>query len=138
MKMQIIGDFFNDWVQIGPAWKTEVVFRVREVLRSEQIDFRMPSSDIFYMCVLHHSAEDRRWSVLVRRREWEKAVTILAREGLTSRVILQKSQRDQKKLFQPASRLSLAVGRFSFYPGGGDDRENQFGNGTADASGSDS
>jgi len=91
---RILEGFFNDWVPIGPEWKTETVFQVRELLRSERINFKMPFSDIFFTSVFHLPAEDKRWSVLIRRNDWERAVTILAQDGLICREMLMDKETD--------------------------------------------
>ena len=85
---RIMESFFSDWVPIGPEWKTETVFLVRELLRSERISFKMPFSDLFFTSVFHLPDKDKRWSVLVRRQDWERTVAFLAQEGLINRDML--------------------------------------------------
>ena len=70
------------WKNIGPEWKTEDVYQVREILRGEHIPFKMPFSDIFFVNEFHRPAEDKRWNVMVREKDWEKAVRMLIRENL--------------------------------------------------------
>ena len=36
------------WVNMGPEWKTEEIFRIRELLKENRIPFRMPASDLFF------------------------------------------------------------------------------------------
>ena len=72
----------NRWKYVGPEWKTEEVFRVREVLKCEHVPFKMPFSDVFFTSLFHTPAEDKRWGVLVRKKDWEKAVALLEQEGL--------------------------------------------------------
>ena len=36
------------WTSIGPEWKTEDTFRIREILKAEHIPFRMPFADTFF------------------------------------------------------------------------------------------
>ena len=74
----------NCWKQIGPEWRTEAVFQIREILRGEHIPFRMPFSDIFFVHVFHHLAEDKRWGILVREKDRERVADLLAQEGLIS------------------------------------------------------
>ena len=74
----------NYWRQIGPEWKTETVFRIREILKGEHIPFRMPFSDIFFVHVFHDLAEDRRWGILVREKDRERVAALLVQEGLIS------------------------------------------------------
>ena len=78
----------NYWKQIGPEWKTEAIFQIREVLRGEHIPFRMPFSDVFFANLFHQPAEDKRWGILVREKDWERVVALLAREELVSREML--------------------------------------------------
>ena len=70
------------WKKIGPELKTEDVYQVQEILRDEHIPFKMPFSDIFFVNEFHRPAEDKRWTVMVRERDWEKAVRMLIRENL--------------------------------------------------------
>ena len=70
------------WKNIGPEWKTEDVLQVREILKDEHIPFKMPFSDIFFVNVFHTPAEDKRWTVLVREKDWEKVVRMLIKEDL--------------------------------------------------------
>ena len=70
------------WQNIGPEWKTEDIFRIREILKEEHIPFRMPFSDIFFANLFHTPAKDKRWGILVREKDLTKAAALLAREGL--------------------------------------------------------
>ena len=88
MKMQMLGILLSDWVPIGPEWRTETVFQVLELLKGERIRFKMPFSDMFFTSVFHLPNKDKRWSILVRRHDWERVVTLLAQEGLISREML--------------------------------------------------
>ena len=72
------------WTSIGPEWKTEDIFRIREILKGEHIPFRMPYSDVFFMNYFNVPSKDRRWSILVRKKDWDKTVDLLVREGLAS------------------------------------------------------
>ncbi len=74
----------NCWRQIGPEWKTEIVFRIREILREEHIPFRMPFSDIFFVNVFRKPAEDKRWGILVREKDRERVTDLLVREDIIS------------------------------------------------------
>lgn len=78
----------NYWKQIGPEWRTESVFQIREILRGEHIPFRMPFSDVFFANLFHRPDEDKRWGILVREKDWERVVALLAREELVSREML--------------------------------------------------
>ena len=70
------------WQSVGPEWKTEDIFRIREILKEEHIPFRMPFSDIFFANLFRTPAADKRWSILVREKDRTKAATLLTREGL--------------------------------------------------------
>lgn len=74
--------FSKAWVPIGPEWKTTDTFQIRELLRGEQIAFKMLFSDMFFTSIFHLPAEDKRWSILVRRKDRERTVALLAQEGL--------------------------------------------------------
>ena len=70
------------WKNIGTEWKTEDVLQVREILKDEHIPFKMPFSDIFFVNIFHTPAEDKRWTVMVREKDWEKVVRMLIKEEL--------------------------------------------------------
>ena len=72
----------HNWKSIGPEWKTEDVFQVREILKGEHIRFKMPFSDVFFVNIFHMPAEDKRWTVLVREKDWERVVRMLIKEDL--------------------------------------------------------
>ena len=72
----------SHWKQVGPEWKTEDVFRVREILKCEHIPHKMPFSDVFFTSIFHTPAEDKQWGVLVRDKDLERVVDLLVREGL--------------------------------------------------------
>ena len=70
------------WTEIGPEWKTQDVYQVREILKGEHIPFKLPFSDIFFVNAFRMPAEDKRWKVLVRAKDWERVVRMLIREDL--------------------------------------------------------
>lgn len=72
----------NHWKFVGPEWKTEDVFRVREILKCEHIPHKMPFSDVFFTSVFHAPAKDKRWGILVREKDLERVMALLVREGL--------------------------------------------------------
>ena len=74
----------NHWKNIGPEWKTGEAFQIRELLRSEHIAFRMPFSDMFFTSIFRLPADDKRWEIQVKERDWERAAALLIREGLAS------------------------------------------------------
>lgn len=101
----------NHWQNLGPEWKTETAFQVREILKSEHIPFRMPFSDVFFASFFHLPAEDKRWGILVRRKDWERAVKLLARDGLANPDALMKQEptvcpaaREQREIIRPAAQ----------------------------------
>ncbi|MBR5960033.1 MAG: hypothetical protein IKZ98_03495 [Clostridia bacterium] len=74
----------HSWRNIGPEWKTEDTLRVREILKGEHIPFKMPFTDVFFVNTFRLPSEEKRWSVMVRVRDWEKVVRLLIGEGLIS------------------------------------------------------
>ena len=75
------------WTSIGPEWKTEDIYRVRQILRDEHIPFKMPFYDVFFANTFNMPSEDRRWGILVREKDLEKVITLLIREGLACRAL---------------------------------------------------
>ena len=75
----------NRWEYIGPVWNTETVYRILEIFRGEKIPYKMPFSDVFFTSYFHPVSKERRWGIMVRRKDWGKAVDVLAREGLVRR-----------------------------------------------------
>ena len=75
------------WTSIGPEWKTEDIYRVRQILRDEHIPFKMPFYDVFFANTFNMPSEDRRWGILVRVKDLEKVITLLIREGLACRAL---------------------------------------------------
>ena len=73
------------WTSIGPEWKTEDTFRIREILKAERIPFRMPSADTFFAYTFSLPDKEKRWAVLVREKDLEKATGLLIREELLCR-----------------------------------------------------
>ena len=78
----------NRWEYIGPVWNTETVYRILEIFRVEKIPYKMPFSDVFFTSYFHPVSKERRWGIMVRRKDWGKAVDVLAREGLVRREML--------------------------------------------------
>ncbi len=74
------------WQQLGSEWKTEEVFRIRELLKTEHIPFKMPFTDLFFTSSFHAPAEDRRWAILVKTKDLPKAASLLRQEGLAANV----------------------------------------------------
>ena len=73
------------WTSIGPEWKTEDTFRIREILKSEHIPFRMPFADTFFTYTFSLPDKEKRWAVLVREEDLEKVTGLLLREELLCR-----------------------------------------------------
>ena len=57
------------WTSIGPEWKTEDTFRIREILKAERIPFRMPFADTFFAACLTKKKDGLSWS---GKRIWKK------------------------------------------------------------------
>ena len=88
------------WRNIGPEWKTEDIFRIREILKEEHIPFRMHFSDVFFVNLFHTPAEDKRWGILVREKDLAKAAALLVREDLACgslRQIAAEGRREAKE-----------------------------------------
>ncbi|MBO4470414.1 MAG: hypothetical protein J5841_01565 [Clostridia bacterium] len=76
------------WENMGPEWKTEEIFRIRELLKENRIPFRMPASDLFCASVFHMPDKDKRWSILIREKDRPEAAALLIREGLADKNLL--------------------------------------------------
>ena len=78
MKMPLIG-----WKALGAKWASEDAWRALELLKENRIRCRMPSDDMFFVNAYHLlPGPDRRWQILVRRRDWQRAEALMEREGL--------------------------------------------------------
>ncbi len=75
----------NHWTAMGPEWKTEDVFRIREILRENHIPFRMPFSDVFFANIFCPPDRDKRWGILVREKDLAKTAALLVRDGLAGK-----------------------------------------------------
>ena len=79
------------WTSLGPEWKTEDIYRIRQILRDEHIPFKMPFYDVFFANTFNMPSEDRRWGILVREKDLEKVITLLIREELACRELWEDS-----------------------------------------------
>lgn len=70
------------WMKLGPQWKTEKTFRALEVLKAHRIRFKMPSDDMFFASPGHLPHPDRRWEILVKRKDRGRALAALAQAGV--------------------------------------------------------
>ena len=70
------------WMTLGAQWRTEQAYQALEILKAHRIPSRMPSDDMFFIGPFHLPHPDRRWQIFVRRRDYGRAVEILAGEGL--------------------------------------------------------
>ena len=88
------------WTDMGPEWKTEDIFRIRELFRENHISFRMPFSDLFFTSVFHMPEKDKRWGIRVRGKDRSKAAALLIRENLACgdllRGIVEEPRRPEK------------------------------------------
>jgi hypothetical protein len=88
------------WTDIGPEWKTEDIFRIREIFRENRIPFRMPFSDLFFTSVFHMPEKNKRWSIRIREKDRSKAIALLVRENLACsdllRGIVEEPRRSEK------------------------------------------
>ena len=76
------------WKQLGPKWPTMEVFRVLELLRERHIPYRMPLDDMFSYNIFRPCHPGLRWEILVRRRDWDRAIALLVGDGLLNRSTL--------------------------------------------------
>lgn len=81
------------WKDLGLAWRSEDIYRVLEVLKEKRIPARMPSDDMFLYSPYFPPHPDRRWQILIRRKDWRRAVDLLAREGLASAATVAAAQK---------------------------------------------
>ncbi len=70
------------WMTLEAQWTTEQAYQALEVLKENRIPTRMPSDDMFFTSAFHLPHPDLRWQIQVRRRDRDKAVALLAWEGL--------------------------------------------------------
>ena len=70
------------WMTLEAQWATEQAYQALEVLKEHRIPTRMPSDDMFFTSAFHLPHPDLRWQIQVRRRDRDKAVALLAWEGL--------------------------------------------------------
>ena len=75
-------NIMNRWTDIGPEWKTDDIFRIREILREKHIPFKMPFTEVFFANFFNPPAKERRWGILVREKDLAKTAALLIREGL--------------------------------------------------------
>ena len=79
------------WTSVGPEWKTADIIRIREILRDEHIPFKMPFYDVFFVNIFHMPSEEKRFGILVRKKDLEKVIVLLIREGLACRTLWEDS-----------------------------------------------
>ncbi len=93
------------WTDMGPEWKTEDIFRIRELFRENHISFRMPFSDLFFTSAFHMPEKDKRWGIRVREKDRSKAAALLIRENLACgdllRGIVEEPRRPKRTAVQP-------------------------------------
>ena len=81
------GIIMKHWTPIGPEWKTEDIFRIRQILKDEHIPFKMPFYDVFFVNNFSMPAKERRWGILVRSKDLERVINLLVREELACRAL---------------------------------------------------
>jgi len=79
------------WTSLGPEWKTADIYRIREILRDEHIPFKMPFYDVFFANSFHMPSEEKRFGILIRKKDLEKVITLLIRERLACRALWEDS-----------------------------------------------
>ena len=70
------------WMELGATWPTEQAYQALELLKQNRIRCRMPSDDMFFISPFSLPHPDRRWAIRVRRRDVDRAMALLAGEGL--------------------------------------------------------
>lgn len=81
------------WTEIGPLWNSEQALQIMELLSCMHIPSRTFPEEFSFVNRMLHIDPDRKWPVLVRRRDMEAAVLILEQEGLLNPKTLLKSGR---------------------------------------------
>ena len=81
------------WKELGATWPTEQAYQALELLKQNRIRCRMPSDDMFFISPFSLPHPDRRWAIRVRRRDVDRAMALLAREGL-ARIAEETGRRD--------------------------------------------
>ena len=64
------------------AFPTEQAFQALEIMKQHNIRCDMPSDDMFFTSAFHLPHPDLRWRIRVRRRDFKRAMEVLAAEGL--------------------------------------------------------
>lgn len=82
------------WTSIGPEWKTADIFRIREILKEEHIPFKMPFYDVFFANTFHMPSEEKRFGILIRKKDLKKVIALLIREGLACRALWEDSDEE--------------------------------------------
>lgn len=72
----------SGWIDIGYKWNTETTYRVIELLKENGISLRMPSDEMFFQNMFHLPHRDRIWGIKVRRKDLDRALSLLEREEL--------------------------------------------------------
>ena len=99
----------NRWEYIGPVWDTETVYRVLEILRGENIPYKMPFSDVFFTSYFHPVSKDRHWGIMVRRKDWEKTVKVLEKEDLVHRRMLSAGEPEASAAGSECGSMAFAA-----------------------------
>ena len=102
------------WTSLGPEWKTADIFRIREILRDEHIPFKMPFYDVFFANTFNMPSEEKRWGILIRKKDMEKVIALLIREGLACRALWEDSPEESFRAAIPEQApgiLSPALSR---------------------------
>ena len=85
------------WIDIGYKWKTEAVYRVREILKEYRIPFRMPFDEMFFKSMYCLPHRDWTWGIKVRRKDLARVLAILAKEGLIHSPVQQPREMPKRK-----------------------------------------
>lgn len=70
------------WKKLGAKFLTEQAYQAMGVLEQARIRYKMPSDDMFFVSTFHRPHPDLRWYILVRHRDYQRAMELLGKEGL--------------------------------------------------------
>ena len=97
------------WIDIENKWRTETTYRIRELLKENRIPFRMPSDEMFFQSMYHLPNKDRIWGIKVRRKDLDRVLSLLAKEGLIHSPVQQAREAPEQ---EPVSFRRKRIGAF--------------------------
>ena len=83
----------SKWIEIGPRWRSEQADQVMELLQEKHIPSRViPEEFSFMNRMMLHRDPDRRWPIVVRKKDWQQAVDILTEEEMLNMAMFELMQ----------------------------------------------